>query len=93
MIRLPCGVLYRGGDIVLLEKGIILENFIRESFHAEEAEQVGDAHAFATDAGPATAFAFLDADTLEQSGSYSGPGVPQLFGGGKDLGPGGFEQA
>jgi len=59
-----------GQNVVVLEIGIVAEDLFMGCARSEKLEDIGDANAQAADAGPSTAFSFLNSDALKTLGIH-----------------------
>jgi len=60
------GKLKRGGDVVVLQIGIIAKDFLPRRAAGQHVENIFDAHAQPADAGPTAALIWIDRDALQK---------------------------
>jgi hypothetical protein len=65
MVRLGCGIFKRCQNVVFLEEGIVLKNFLMGSTRTEQAQYIRDTDAQAANAWATTALAGFDGDSIE----------------------------
>ena len=68
MVSLDCGIFKRCQNVVFFEDGIVLKNFLVGSAGAEQAQNICNTNAQATNTGSSAAFADFDGDPIEQTG-------------------------
>jgi hypothetical protein len=64
-IGLVRGVVDGSQDVLAIEEGVIFEDFIEGSLGRKKLPHVGDAKALAANAGPPSALAVLDCDSVD----------------------------